>query len=247
MIKLELSSRKMHKLLRQGGATMGLFINKMEHQAVFKNTEEIKAPNQSISKIDPIAEFMEEQKMAYDSLQKHCQALEKMVEKQSTTQQYQSKEIGIQLNELKATTADYEKFEGLALDQLTELTSKIDTTNKTNKVIINQLGKFEAVNEELVTAMNEQSKSQEKLSDQLAEQKFDQNQIATRLDNQEALLEKVVRQLDYLRSTLFERTHFLAEKIEEGYDLTSSYIYKLLTSSNEKDREKPRIKVVSSK
>ncbi|CAM4078550.1 hypothetical protein [Lederbergia lenta] len=46
-------------------------------------------------------------------------------------------------------------------------------------------------------------------------------------------MEKVVRQIDHIRSILFERMTYLAEKVENGYRLTSSYVYKLMTGANQ--------------
>jgi len=158
--------------------------------------------------------------------------LESIVVKQRNSQQYQSKEIRQQLNELKAHNYEHEKFEGQAINQLIKLDGKIDTLNQVNVEIAGKEENFEAVNEALVKTINEQLTTQEKLTDQLIEQKEIQKDTSSRLDNQEALMGKVIRQLDYLRSTVFERTHFLAGKIEESYDLTSSYIYKLIRNSN---------------
>jgi hypothetical protein len=53
------------------------------------------------------------------------------------------------------------------------------------------------------------------------------------LDKQEALTEKIYRQLNHIRSILFERTNYLAEKMDEGYKLTSSYVYNLMTGNDQ--------------
>src|SRR5699024_12866080 len=53
-----------------------------------------------------------------------------------------------------------------------------------------------------------------------------------RLENQEALMEKFHRQISEFRSILFERSSFLAEKIEDSYNLTSSYFYQLVSGSD---------------
>lgn len=211
---------------------MGLFFNKMEHHAVFKNSTKIKVINQNTSKIDPIAEFMEQQKDANTLLQSHINELESLLAKQLNSQQYQSKEIRQQLNELKAHNAEHEKFEGCTIVQLTKLDGKIDTVNQVSQEIMGKVENFTEENKELSIIMNEQLDVQEKLTDQLAEQKEMQYAAFSRLDSQEALMEKIINQLDYLRSILFERTYFLAKKIEDNFDITSSFIYKLITNSN---------------
>lgn len=42
-----------------------------------------------------------------------------------------------------------------------------------------------------------------------------QKDVLDRVDNNEGLIEKVMRQIDHLRSILFERTNDLEEKIEK--------------------------------
>ena len=101
--------------------------------------------------------------------------------------------------------------------------------------------------EEISAKINEQLDYQKVLSKQLLEQEELQKDVSSRLDKQEGLLEKVIRQLDYLRSVLYERTNFLSERIEGSFSMTSSYISKLLTGSdqvsfmlNQKQEEKEK-------
>ena len=46
--------------------------------------------------------------------------------------------------------------------------------------------------------------------------------VLKQLDKQEALTEKISRQLNHIRSIIFERTNYLATKLEDGYKLTAS-------------------------
>lgn len=74
---------------------------------------------------------------------------------------------------------------------------------------------------------------EENMAQKLASQADFQTDVLTRLDNQEALTEKIYRQLNHIRSIIFERTNYLAAKVEEGYKITSSYIYKLMTGAEQ--------------
>jgi predicted nucleic acid-binding Zn ribbon protein len=74
---------------------------------------------------------------------------------------------------------------------------------------------------------------QKQLSEKISKQEEFQTGVLNRLDQQEALTEKIFRQLNHIRSILFERTNYLAEKIDEGYKITSSYVYKLMTGSDQ--------------
>ncbi|MBS4205424.1 hypothetical protein [Lederbergia citrea] len=227
---------------------MGLFINKGEHPDVFKNNEKINEPNQQFSKIDYLSELVQEQKKAYISLNDSFQKLKLLSEQQDNTQAIRWKEIGSQLNELKASYYHHEQFENQVIEWLTKLDQKnvealenedsfkqelmeeINRVSLSNKEIME---KCESTNQELAIQINEQFQLQKQLSDQMSKQEDRQNEVISRMDDQEALAEKILRQIDHIRSILFERTSYLAEKIENGYKVTSSYVYKLMTGSDQ--------------
>ena len=74
---------------------------------------------------------------------------------------------------------------------------------------------------------------QNQLSQQISKQADTQLEVLNRLENQEALTEKILRQIDYFRATLFERTNYLAEKIDTGYNYAVSYVSKLMTGTDQ--------------
>lgn len=84
----------------------------------------------------------------------------------------------------------------------------------------------------LKTINDKQLELQKELAEKLSEQTEFQGGVLKRLDTQEALIDKLSRQLNHIRSILFERTNYLAAKIEDGYKVTSSYVYKLMTGSD---------------
>jgi hypothetical protein len=86
----------------------------------------------------------------------------------------------------------------------------------------------EAISEQLSLQLHQQLELQKAAAEK--QEEFQKN-VLKRLDHQEALTEKMARQLLHIRSILFERTNYLATKIEEGYKITSSYVYKLMTGS----------------
>jgi len=101
------------------------------------------------------------------------------------------------------------------------------------KDLRHRLEKNEEVNQQLVLQMNEQLELQKIAAEKLEKQEDFQEGVLKRLDNQEALLDKLGRQINHIRSILFERTNYLAAKIDDGYKITSSYIYKLMTGSEQ--------------
>jgi len=96
-----------------------------------------------------------------------------------------------------------------------------------------RLEHYEAANHQLVLQMNEQLELQKVVAEKMSKQEEFQGGVLQRLDNQEALLDKISRQINHIRSILFERTNYLATKIDDGYKITSSYVYRLMTGSEQ--------------
>jgi hypothetical protein len=113
------------------------------------------------------------------------------------------------------------------------LTEKIQQYEGFQTEVLSRLDKHEQLNQHLSEQMQIQTNLDQKLEKQISQQESYQTEILTRIDNQEALIEKLARQIYHFRSIIFERSNFLAEKIENGYKLTTSYVHKLFTSSEQ--------------
>lgn len=190
---------------------MGLFINKKRHPDVYKNNTEIKAPNQEVYKQDYLSEMIERQRQANAILTNSFQELEKSFKKQSKIQSGRVTRIG---------------------NNLRELNDRYIEQRELDHDVAHSLEIYGKKSEELALKMEQQIELQEQLANQISKQENFQNEVLNRLENQEALTEKMIRKIDNFRSILYERTHYLAEKIEDGYNSTSAYIYDLVTGSN---------------
>ena len=104
-------------------------------------------------------------------------------------------------------------------EQLTDLRKRLERT--------------EDANHQLIVQMKEQMELQKEVSKKITNQEEFQEGVLQRLDSQEALMDKISRQINHIRSILFERTNYLAAKIDDGYKITSSYVYKLMTGSDQ--------------
>ncbi|WP_190284875.1 hypothetical protein [Bacillus sp. S3] len=136
----------------------------------------------------------------------------------------------------KANAALTEALAELGLRYSQQEESKINQWNQIDSQLqdlSNRLTKNEEVNQQLSLQMNEQLELQKIAAEKLEKQDDFQSGVLKRLDNQEALLDKLARQVNHIRSILFERTNYLAERIEDGYKVTSSYVYKLMTGSDQ--------------
>ena len=189
---------------------MGLFINNKKHPAIYKNQEKLTEPNQTVYKQDYLSELIEKQNQANADLQSSLQSLEKSLKKQNRLQATRVKRISYDVQELADRQIEQ-------IDFGNDVTTLLETQNKRNA--------------ELATKMEQQVELQRDMVKQIANQEDFQQEVISRLENQEALTEKLMRKVDNFRSILYERTHFLADKIEEGYNSTSSYIHELVSST----------------
>lgn len=106
--------------------------------------------------------------------------------------------------------------------------------------VVNQLNELSSNNQQhteheelIIHLLKTQEELQKQLSEKISKQEEFQTGVLNRLDRQEALTEKIFRQINHIRSILFERTNYLAEKIDEGYKITSSYVYNLMTGTDQ--------------
>lgn len=243
-----------HNKLCRGGKRMGLFINNGAHPDVYKNNEQIPESNQEFSRKDYLTELINEQQKTNFSLRKSVEELKTYYHQQELTQSNQWNQIESQLNELTVSNHHHEEFENQVLMWLKSLDDKninLQTTMENElsikKAIIDQINSLsestheiaarlqqnEEASQKLSLQLNEQLGLQKYVAEKLTNQEEFQTDVLNRLDSQEALTEKILCQINHIRSILFERTNYLATKIDEGYKVTSSYVYKLLTGSDQ--------------
>ena len=190
---------------------MGLFVNEKKHPNVFKNKVDVFEPNQTFFKKDPFDEMFKEQQTENESLQRSLYELKASFEQKEKIQENRMQEISHHLAEVNERNLEYEDHESR---------------------IVERLVKHELQNEELTQKFGQQLDFQKQVVNQIYDQQKKNEEIINRMEIQEALLEKVVRQIDYFRSILYERSYYLAGKIENGYTQTTSYITKLMTAPN---------------
>ncbi|MYL44108.1 hypothetical protein GLV94_00475 [Virgibacillus halodenitrificans] len=233
---------------------MGLYINH-HHGDIYKSNERIQAPNQEVFIKNHVAEMIEEQQMVNKSLSTSFYELKNLYEQQSNKQTHQWKDITTQLNQLKQLNDTHDKLENdvikvlqklegnqLSIQKLIEenYLSKETYDQQLNEItsgyqdIADKLERHREVNEKLTSKVEQQTEWQKEIGEKVKEHEVSQEKVLERMENQEAITEKITRQMDHFRSILFERTNYLAEKVEEGYHLTTSYVAKLMS-----DPERP--------
>ncbi len=233
---------------------MGLFINSKKHPNVYKNTKAINEPNQFTLKKDYLKEILEEQQRVNSSLRESYNEIKLRSQERELQLTNQWNDVSLQLKELNINNLQHKDFESQMINLVKSLDEKnvnlqetlekeslikqaifdqINLQGKATQEIAVRMKKYEVGNEELTLQMKQQMVLHKEIADALTSQEGFQTGILTRLDKQEALTEKISRQLNHIRSILFERTNYLAEKVEEGYKLTSSYVYHLMTGADQ--------------
>ncbi|MFD1362845.1 hypothetical protein [Lentibacillus salinarum] len=232
---------------------MGLFINHNEHPGVFKNNETILEPHQGYYHKDNFADMIHEQKEINQTLSNAFRELKTLYHREQHNNASKWKRIGDQLQALREREREQASFEREAMEWLATLdqnnqqlqhiiehddTMKKDVAERVEKLssaselIVKRLGAYEAANQDIIRQINALADMNQSITNQLTERDQWQDDMIARLENQEALMEKVHRQISEFRAILFERSSYLAEKIEDSYNLTSSYVYKLVSGSD---------------
>lgn len=205
---------------------MGLFINSEQHHNMYKSKQNINGPNQTTFRRDHLSELLKEQQKMNDILQKSVLKLGLLNEQRDQRQLNQWQAMNGRLGQLEKVNNQQDQRELQIIKQLNILT---DENKKLQMMIKNN----HVSSQEIADQIKKYSLNNERISHQLTEQEKSQLEVLKKLDNQEALTEKMLRQMSNLRSSLFERTSYLAETIEDSYKLTSSYIYQLLTGTEQ--------------
>jgi septal ring factor EnvC (AmiA/AmiB activator) len=212
--------------------------------------------NQAIYRTDSLSEAMKEQKIAFDMMNEKYSDMEKQLQRQRRIQSDRWKTTGMRFEEILDYQSQHRKFEQEAIETLDRLDRKyndlqkildnkrrmnevlveqINMLNQSNSEIAERLDKFDADQEKLLSKMDEQIEKQDQFSLSLDEQKIVQTEIVERIEQHEGLLEKMMRQMDFLRSVIFERSHFIVDRIDKSYQLTSTYIGNLRGKSNQSE------------
>lgn len=231
---------------------MGLYRNK-EHPNVLLNNK-VPPSNQHYYKWEYMAHWMEQQNESNQKVDEKLTYLTKLHRKLNARQRGEAMKVNERLDMLEEITEankerGMETQEGFAmLDARTQditrllgdnqqardhLAEKIELLTSVNDNIIQELAESETARGALTDQINDLAAIQKHLSGQIESSKHQQEKVLKKLDNHEALLEKLSRQMSQLRSTVYERIHFLQEKIENSYELTANYVFHLLSGGHQ--------------
>ncbi len=204
---------------------MGLFMSENEDPEVYRDENEPVEYNQNSFKQEEMIDMIQRQQKESDTLQSSVRNLERVFAKQN----------GAQLRKLANARYHIEALYDLQKEQETSFGGTSESIQKLDEKIA-----------ALTHQIEQQVAVQKSLKHQLHQQESFQKEVLERLANQEVLTEKVLRKLDHFRSILYERTHFIGEKINKGYEATTAYFAKILgQESVEEEQEEVKEKSIS--
>lgn len=246
---------------------MGLFINKDSNPDIFKNKKSIQSPNQLAFKSDLLSEWMDEQRNFYQQIDAQINRFEHNSNRQYQLARNHHKRTESRFHEIAKSHGSRQEFEQEVLASFKKLHIKqrslqsiltnshslnrdfhrqLKTLNESKDEVTNHLIDLQSLNEKLSYEVKNQYTRHIELSSQIGELEKTQKELRRRLENQDSLLEKLVRQIDNLRSIIFERSHFLIEQIDKVRKLPSSYQTRLKGSSQQSIKLQKIIKTKKS-
>lgn len=214
---------------------MGLYMNDNQEN-MYKNDHIPLEPNQGVFIKSYREEMIKEQKRVNQSLHQSYLELKKIYGETVSAQNNKWMELGKKLSELNLLHEQHQQVESNVMKQLQKLESnqkqmkdKLSAKDSAHQEVLMELGQLgevqknilqqlkEDTNERQVikTTIEEQISEQKQLIDQITNHGEKQKDVVERLETQEALSERIIRQLEHFRSILFERTNYLSDKIED--------------------------------
>lgn len=240
-------------MVEKGEGIVSLFMNTNSHPNLFKNNDSVECPNQSYFKSDYLKERLEEHSRVNEAFQQSMKKLRISFQKQRYNNEVKWRDVVKDVEWMKENNKQHKEFEIKTREwmvmlehnsqELHRIVGENSTVNQnilkeihrihqSNEEIMQKLISFDTTKEQFTNKMAELVDKQQVVAEHVAKQHDKQDKVMDQLENQEALIEKSNLQLSNLRSILFERTGFIADKIEESYKLTSSVLYKFLTGSD---------------
>ncbi|WP_217586266.1 hypothetical protein [Lentibacillus saliphilus] len=219
------------------------FMNTNMHPDMYENSEKITAPNQDYYMRNAFDMWKRDQQQARTQLFQAVHHLNQQFTILSTQHKKEIDDIRSQLATLDMEAGVQEQFREeterwLAmldenqgkLEQLLEhdrafkqtIQQEMSDLNASQQTVLEELT---GARTQLLAQMDRVLELHEQVTESLAAHEAEQTHLVNRMADQEALLEKVTRQISHVRSILFERSTYLADKIDDSWRQTSDYLY----------------------
>ncbi|MFP3919671.1 hypothetical protein U5N28_17860 [Lysinibacillus telephonicus] len=132
-----------------------------------------------------------------------------------------------QVNSISNSQKEIVKNHALMEDKQREVIELLKELAVINEAMMKRIEQVAFMNEQMKEKLDEQYQLNDQMVSQVSYIEESQKDVLNRVDCNEGLMEKIIRQIDHLRTILFERSNFIEEKIEKVYQNSSDYIEKL--------------------
>lgn len=250
---------------------MSLFVNKEVEPKVHLSSSHISESNQEVYRLQFLAEVLKCQDTINKKLAYSLESINSLFQKTALDQQQQNLIIESKIEGQKTVHShmliNLERLEAIINErmeqingdkqEIAQLVGKEEIVHQTilaqlstqDQISMNIIKKISELEIELTEHIKNQQSAQTEITSKLEVQDVYHKTVMERLDQQEAITHKVNRQLDNLKSVIFERIGHLAEKIEVQSkhtikSLTGLFFKPELKSNGEsKDNESEKITI----
>ncbi|MHC0035613.1 hypothetical protein [Pseudoneobacillus sp. C159] len=234
-------------------------INKYQDSKVFTPKKRDNLSNQQSYRLNYLSEYLSEQMKQNQSITENLNKITSSMNETQKDQVIKMNEIisgqqqqTLQSNQFINKILSQEKINEeiiTSLNQLKgnhiEMGKSLQTEQQINQAILDQLNfqdqQFRETNKRLenyvtlATKLSEQLLIQEQILKGMG-QKLDvqdvyHTTVMNKLEKQEALNEKIIRQIDHLKSIVYERATLILEKVEQSFQSTSEYFQEIFTKA----------------
>lgn len=223
---------------------MGIFTNFEVEPSVYQ-TPVIESPsNQETYRVNYLQEVLDKQTQLNQSLSNSVDHVNHMLAMSTSAQNNQFHQVLQELSKNHELTKIFQEAlekqaskNDLILERLAKLeennmaiVQKMESGGMITEAILNQqsfqdahleklaskMDHYELQSNELSLQLAKQGEIYEELTEKLELQEVFHNTVMERLDQQESLIQKISRELDHLRTVIFERTTHLVDKFESS-------------------------------
>jgi len=229
-------------------------MNNDQHPGMYRNLKKLNESNQTIEHRDYLTHVLANQQKMNRTFNRAIYGLRHSQKKLEIRQSNQWKELMEHLEEMRDLSDRHEELEEAVLAWLKslelknrklqlvlkneqnvkkDLVQKVEDLNQLNQDLMARLNEISELNSRIETKVDEQTEIQKTLSGQVTSLETVQQEVVSKIDSQEGLIDKLNRQMDHIRSVLFERTNHLEGKIENLYKATAAIFQKLSPKNKE--------------
>lgn len=200
-------------------------------------------------------EMMHERAKENDLMSKRLAVLEginkeilETLENQEQVNQKIFEQVSCQEAATQALSRKFDKFEAFSEEALSnfkaqeemkaELSKKLDVQEVFHTTVMERLDQqFASFSEEAEKKFKTQEQLKEELNKKLQEQEQASKSIMERLHRQEAITEKISRQLDHLKTVVYERASHLTDRFEKSIKQLAKPVHSFFVSQEEKAKD----------